>query len=1550
MDTPPFGEDVDTRTFTTDNDLDTAWSQMIKTCNHRFDWNLNEDRSTSVEQILLQLCPPKTSTSETSKKAQKVFKSTRKCVQRLGEAAAQLSSITFGPAQQCLNAVSYVIAACQEFEAVFDNITILMERLSVFLERLKTYLDLGISKGTPVLAPQLRPTVYRVLEHFLTIMGITHKLARGWKGKFKLAMKIGAFGDDEGIQDAMTRLETLVWDVTKTEITTILQGVSESARNIRGTHVRLDELSDILGQHTGALQDVAGIVEKTATTMGRLETADQQRAAGEEDEKRIKQIREALFSTDLVKKSWDSRQSQLRSKHIEGTGEWLLMHSAFCRWADASKIGPNALSIKADQGFGKSHLCSSVIHHLLNKYHEESRIGIAYYYFQNEVSDNWERHNALGSALRAVIYQMALQQTTLGREYARHVSKECDQKGDFGGSEDLWRRMLGKIAMSLEGTYFIVLDGIDEIKDEEALASIVSQINEPLEGAKLRLRLLFTGRPRAINLLDQSTDSTVAEIQLRPPDQRPALNEADVLLYAKWRLNNMEIFKSQSKEATALKERAQLELGLGVSGDYFLLESKLDSISKRRGFREVEEIINSAKESREQAIANAFDQLESALSHDEIEEVNKMLVWATVTLFPLTVAQYHAILSLDAAFDPPISLEMQIRERYTPLFDIDEGKRVTLKSDGIITHLRNKFLASASPIDFEAESQEDNDHCDGLPNNQNGIERFAGVEVSMVQQIIRTHCRNVFGDDQVYNKFGFDNFFTAKHTLSDTPLLSTARIRLVPEDQCHAIITHAYLTAICNHLDDEDYADLIEFACNNLGDHISQIEDLDDIHISTAIKQDIGRKLVRVLRTERYIDTWWSDERLWLRSYSPGFLCPPSTVYNWLCDPTVRKAFADSPEDREWLRTTTGSGSRDFSVLRSVAERLAQRWSYHNTKPESLVELVSWLLTYMSELRGIAHDYGPTVVDLEELHKWTGSVFSLQDHIHNKASCLASTLAAFSLWSESIQYYEIAVRAHPERWRLTLDLALALGESERYEEAADVFTNLIEHNRKIIITDSDFRSAYWEIILPRMGPLHTHLKNYAAAEQACRELFDKSLASGSFEDSAQEAVYLLIEALDVQENYVELVRLFTDLDSLKLNDHSTGLVILLRAHSWEDTLHRRFFLAARKTDQLGTLLTIYQRAADAPSTDEMHYRDSMFIRYYHALFLWSESTHERHEAALNLWEKNMTVELPHIVHGMGLAHWPRQTTAAKLAVALLDSAKASGLTKPYNMATEGYKQRLERLIQHNSERSRRDYKYPRLTYARLNHLMGDQEFAKGVVRDMIRRALEDFQEEDNEFSYKAGVYHIAITLQALDDDVNAIAAWSLFTPLKTPMDASQSCKTSRSLEEHSDSSEEEQAKSGAYDDEEAEHFRDFSGLICEPASTTPAVEEEKLEGLLDTMCDGLCGSEWTYIDDIYSCKDCLDVQLCPACYAKLMNGQMDGTICDKNHSHLHLPKFDRQEWECTPRSMMWVGDKLVSKRAWADEIKREWEIDRFADLVEKVRVARRAAKKLRVKA
>ena len=314
--------------------------------------------------------------------------------------------------------MTFMITAAQNYNEVFTDVTTLMERISAFFKRLDVYMS---NSNTEVkLDKRLRPTVYKVLEHFVTIMGMVYKNTKGRKAKIKLVGKIAFLDDDGGIKASLTALETLVVEVTRTEITVIVSELSEAARNIRDVERKLDELGHA--------------AEKTVAYTERLVVAEDTKSAIEREAKDLEMVQKTL-NIDRSKRSWD-RQMDLWEGQVSGTGTWLLEKSVFLQWADLNSVEIPILTIRAPSGFGKSYLSSIVVRHLQDQFRDDPQVSVAYYYFENESGEKSSRFNR---AIKTVIWQLA--QANSGG-YAKHAAKACESVHDSSRASSYWKSLI----------------------------------------------------------------------------------------------------------------------------------------------------------------------------------------------------------------------------------------------------------------------------------------------------------------------------------------------------------------------------------------------------------------------------------------------------------------------------------------------------------------------------------------------------------------------------------------------------------------------------------------------------------------------------------------------------------------------------------------------------------------------------------------------------------------------------------------------------------------------------------------------------------------------------------------------------------------------------------------------------------------------------------------------------------------------------------------------------------------------------------------------------
>ena len=195
-------------------------------------------------------------------------------------------------------------------------------------------------------------------------------------------------------------------------------------------------------------------------------------------------------------------------------------------------------------------------------------------------------------------------------------------------------------------------------------------------------------------------------------------------------------------------------------------------------------------------------------------------------------------------------------------------------------------------------------------------------------------------------------------------------------------------------------------------------------------------------------------------------------------------------------------------------------------------------------------------------------------------------------------------------------------------------------------------------------------------------------------------------------------------------------------------------------------------------------------------------------------------------------------------------------------------------------------------------------------------------------------------MQALDDDANAVAAWQQYTPQRPDesfgdaggdnVDTNIGTELS-AINEHAPNVDQEVSPVAE------PNGRNTNGnatagaerLIPNESSTPNGVSQPstELKGPLSNTCDGTCGVHWTFPDDTYFCKDCVDVQLDAGCYNKLKAGTFDVAICNSQHNFIHVPPFDEETWKSSPQDQVVVGGKVMSRAEWLHGIKRDWRID-----------------------
>ena len=357
---------------------------------------------------------------------------------------------------------------------------------------------------------------------------------------------------------------------------------------------------------------------------------------------------------------------------------------------------------------------------------------------------------------------------------------------------------------------------------------------QPTAG-QLQVRLFLSGRPAEVQKIEERASVSIPEVSLgtKPGVSDMPVNETDIVQFITSRLKNMDIFQTTAnEEVSILQNRIPGELAAGVKGDFVRLGYKLDEISKCTRVRQIEQILERANETREDAIKRQISSLDVSLNRDEIEDLNEILNWMVGAMEVeatgwVDTECLEGVLLLKTKTPAVVSLAKQIKNKYASLLDLDKLDFVTLVSDDI----RQYLLASAKEI---GQIQP--------PNEQVQV-----AEIAIVKRVVSTFC----GDD-LYKRFNFEAFFESMGGEK------AAKIQ-IDEKNMHAKILQTCLVALCDKPSDDDLYSLHQYARTYFAEHLNRI---DRQALDNTTLKWVRTQLAWLLVESDPIDTWWNEEYL----------------------------------------------------------------------------------------------------------------------------------------------------------------------------------------------------------------------------------------------------------------------------------------------------------------------------------------------------------------------------------------------------------------------------------------------------------------------------------------------------------------------------------------------------------------------------------------------------------------------------------------------------------------------------------------------------------------
>ncbi|KAG9199602.1 hypothetical protein G6514_008364 [Epicoccum nigrum] len=821
---------------------------------------------------------------------------------RVGDTAAAAATGVFGPSQQCFNALNIVIIAVQNYQKIFDDLTLLIERLSVFLETLDVYLsdkytdtvldehaETVSDKHTEIiLDKRLRSQIYRVLEHFMWIMTLTNRLCRsGWTQRFKTGAKLLLFDDDSGVKDALATLETRVADVVRIQVAVIGQNLSEAAKDIRELKANMELM----------LENEDKILESVDVLNQRAET--------QQDNDNIRSwlhLHEQPLS--------ESHHAKLNEDRVQGSGDWLIdRHEEFNDWYNGSSGSKPTILVTGGAGRGKTFLASAVIERLRTKVEGEPHAALAFYYVQDGAPDKTGL-STMYRALQSVIWQL----TQKHRDYYNHVAKLCQNQTSTKDATRLWNKFISGYTPEQDRTFYLVVDGLGKSTGSNLELLIKEMSARELSfSSRLRLRLFITTSPEIATNIKASDQ--LLKIGLDPETIQgelvPNIDDVDQLISQ--RLAKSPIFDHDGSSAKKQQEqRVRDQLKEGIQNDFLRLDLVLRDLEHCYHERQLNVILARLKEDVSFKFAREIKVLNQKLKQDEIVELNAILMCmqglANYSWLDLHVVEQFVDRTLDVK---RISrLKQQVEKLYHYFFYLDSDGDLTWRYDD----LKEYLLDHAK----DERTIEKIDQKRGQESTEWDLE-----EVDLLERIVNTNLTNVLGPygRTLLSKYGFADFFASKRPRAQRRAYIT-----LDSGPSHVNALKVCLEVLCTGKDDEG----VEHLRNLAGSRLPQLFENADPEDATDKQRVEIAKMTRSLVDDDDCIAMWSDDEEWSMSMR-SILESNGPIRRWM-NPTCEldKTFATDQQSEAsvfehtayaltllWMKRGREAGRNAFEVLKS---------------------------------------------------------------------------------------------------------------------------------------------------------------------------------------------------------------------------------------------------------------------------------------------------------------------------------------------------------------------------------------------------------------------------------------------------------------------------------------------------------------------------------------------------------------------------------------------------------------------------------------------------------
>ena len=613
----------------------------------------------------------------------------------------------FGPADICVNAVSFFVDAAVQVKKIFESLDDLLGNLSEALYRFDIYRD-----AQAVLDRGMKRRANLILLTFVKICDVAYKLLakKGFFGSLETFGKNLLFKSDSGVQKQLDLLEKLTHDEAQ----------------VRETYTYVT-------------------VKRLESSIEQMREDAKKAEVSNEREKQIQGLEDKLDKFDQAHgKKWRYCMGQASS--IPDSGQWISDHEAYNAWVDLDQSRRQLLMLWGDEGCGKTVLVSKIIEGLQKLFprkttNDTKKVFVAYHYC-SLLADHSRKDSRDGAAgtkdtsctIDAALRALALQVALADEVYRKNLYNLLKDSQTLSTNvEELWETLFVKTTS--DASFFLVFDDVHEAADTDNLSKLMKAI-EAQSSTTSRIRVLISGRTELLQ-------SLITEFQLSDSAVDVSSSNDDIAKYVSNEVNKMPLLKGATAELEAL--RIDICSVLGSIRNFQQIAPFLNEIEGKKRASDIQAVLDRAKTGSDMKGSLLFklDQC-NQLDERDIEDLNKLLEWTLSVFVVLKLSEFEIVLRIRKHDSSLKSLRARLEDEFLGLFSVldDEDRPDNPFVDYISDTLKDYFRERTEQKQQKSASSKD---------------KITKMEVKMMQQFLGNLCGK-----ELYTKFGFADFLKKK--------------------------------------------------------------------------------------------------------------------------------------------------------------------------------------------------------------------------------------------------------------------------------------------------------------------------------------------------------------------------------------------------------------------------------------------------------------------------------------------------------------------------------------------------------------------------------------------------------------------------------------------------------------------------------------------------------------------------------------------------------------------------------------------------------------------